>query len=227
MVGGELPPIDPTPQGRGADDQVQANDAALPVDTPQLNADIPNFPLEELLQQDGQQCGCLRTQMEGLCRLKEAERCGENAHGDTALAISLDALTAIVGVVDCSSCQSDYQTLLVIVMQLNVVFRWLLLHLDMSDDAMRLTVGERTILNDEYLGLIRNTLVSLALQKARQSLAGVRGRADRLTSEADAARAAGLGDLDAMAMRLAVMQVDSLFARLANTSRLITGAADL
>ncbi|KAK8228850.1 hypothetical protein IWZ00DRAFT_490678 [Phyllosticta capitalensis] len=162
-----------------------------------------------------QHCECLRIQAEGLVRLKDTERQYENIRSDTILATSLDALNTSMALLRCSRCQSDHQTLFLMTMSLSLVFRWLLRFSERQRDdslSLRITLGEHQISSQEPLDVIRKSLVSLALQKARETFMMMRNCVARLNDLEDAA---GLGgELDAMNLRLAVMQLETVFGKL-------------
>ncbi|KAK7520690.1 hypothetical protein IWZ03DRAFT_358709 [Phyllosticta citriasiana] len=163
-----------------------------------------------------QHCECLRIQAEGLVRLKDTERQYGDIRGDTILATSLDALNTSMALLRCSRCQSDHQTLILMIMSLSLVFRWLLRFSERQHEdyllPLRITLGEHEISSQEPLEVIRKSLVSLALQKARETFTMMRNCVARLNDLEDAA---GLGgELDAMNLRLAVMQLDTIFGKL-------------
>ncbi|KAK7540179.1 hypothetical protein IWX49DRAFT_200632 [Phyllosticta citricarpa] len=163
-----------------------------------------------------QHCECLRIQAEGLVRLKDTERQYGDIRSDTILATSLDALNTSMALLRCSRCQSDHQTLILMIMSLSLVFRWLLRFSERQHEdsllPLRITLGEHEISSQEPLEVIRKSLVSLALQKARETFSMMRNCVARLNDLEDAA---GLGgELDAMNLRLAVMQLDTIFGKL-------------
>ncbi|KAK7529473.1 uncharacterized protein J3D65DRAFT_167562 [Phyllosticta citribraziliensis] len=163
-----------------------------------------------------QHCECLRIQAEGLVRLKDTERQYGSIRSDTILATSLDALNTSMALLRCSRCQSDHQTLILMIMSLSLVFRWLLRFSERQQDdsllSLRITLGEHEISSQEPLDVIRKSLVSLALQKARETFNMVRNCVARLNDLEDAAGVGG--ELDAMNLRLAVMQLDTIFGKL-------------
>ncbi|KAI0130234.1 hypothetical protein BJ170DRAFT_307253 [Xylariales sp. AK1849] len=168
-------------------------------------------------------CNCLRLQFESICHLKSMEKEQLILRSDTDFATTFNALATSLNLLNCTRCQSDRETIEIIIMAVGLVFRRLqsLTDADLLGTDMRLKLGDQYISGSEPLSLVRKTLLTLARDKVQEAYARTRARVGKLVASVESgAVASSHGDveqMDAMKLQIALMRLDVIFQRLQST----------
>lgn len=165
-----------------------------------------------------EQCNCLRSELESLCKLKDGAQKERLDKADTNFATTLNALAASQNMLDCAMCYSDRETLEIIIMCVNLAFRRLqglsaAAAEDMLED-LQLRFGDQEVSGLEPLSLVRKTLLRLARDKVQQVFTGTKERVARLSANNGGSPNGDVEQMDVMKLQLAIMQLDVIFQRL-------------
>ncbi|CBX98936.1 similar to SirZ [Plenodomus lingam JN3] len=129
-------------------------------------------------------CSCLKLQASALCRIHLVDRSHADMRGDTVLATASTILDSCNALILCPSCATDYKFLLLAIMTVRILLCWLRglsATRTQNDNAnMKLTLGEYEISGEEE-AIIKNMLVSRALEKVKIAVRRLRERVNSIT----------------------------------------------
>jgi len=185
-------------------------------------------------------CNCLQLLFQGLCTIRctssgaTPSHCpssvGSPQHGSNGFAAALNTLNTLRDVQNCqfTSCHSDHETVELIILSLDQIFRRLqnLLGGAIGAEAiftdLQLNLGGHTVLDDEPLFLVRRALLSLVREKAQQAVNETKRRMTFLGTNLGTSAGADLeealsGNMEKMytvKLRMAGMRLDSMLQQL-------------